>query len=78
MNLRLSECSIEEEIEIIKIEKGHIASKLIEMGVSEKVITKIVLIAPFGDPIAIDINGFILSIRKSEAKHIIVRKINKS
>ena len=74
MNVRLSQCSIGEEIEIVKIEDGFIASKMIEMGLTEKLITKIVLIAPLGDPIAIDINGFILSIRKSEAHHVLDKK----
>ena len=74
MNIRLSDCTIGEEIEISKIEDGAIAAKLIEMGLTEKLITKIVLVAPLGDPIAIDINGFILSIRKSEAEHVLVKK----
>jgi len=76
MNVRLSDCKIGEEVEISKIEDGNIASKLIEMGLTEKLITQIVLIAPLGDPIAIDINGFILSIRKSEASKVLVKKIN--
>ncbi|MBT5439196.1 MAG: ferrous iron transport protein A [Flavobacteriales bacterium] len=76
MNVRLSDCKIGEEVEISKIEDGNIASKLIEMGLTEKLITQIVLIAPLGDPIAIDINGFILSIRKAEANQVLVKKIN--
>ena len=76
MNVRLSDCKIGEEIEISKIEDGAIATKLIEMGLTENLITKIIFIAPLGDPIALDINGFILSIRKSEAKHILVNKIS--
>ena len=48
---------------------------MIEMGLTEKLITKVVLIAPLGDPIAIDINGFILSMRKSEAQHVLVKKL---
>ena len=76
MNVRLSDCKIGEEVEISKIEDGNIASKLIEMGLTEKLITQIVLIAPLGDPIAIDINGFILSIRKAEANQLLVKKIN--
>ena len=75
MNVRLSDCKIGEQIEISKIEDGAIATKLIEMGLTEKLITQIVLVAPLWDPIAIDINGFILSIRKSEAYHVIVKKI---
>jgi ferrous iron transport protein A len=46
------------------------------MGLTEKLITQVVLVAPLGDPIAIDINGFILSIRKSEASKVLVKKIN--
>jgi ferrous iron transport protein A len=75
MDLRLSDCKIGEKIEISKIEDGAIATKLIEMGLTEKLITQIVLVAPLGDPIAIDINGFVLSIRKSEAHHVLVKKI---
>ena len=74
MSLKLSDCAIGEDIEIVKIEGGDIASKMIEMGLTEKLITKVVLIAPLGDPIAIDINGFILSMRKSEAQHVLVKK----
>jgi ferrous iron transport protein A len=74
MCLKLSDCAIGEDIEIVKIEDGDIASKMIEMGLTEKLITKVVLIAPLGDPIAIDINGFILSMRKSEAQHVLVKK----
>ena len=74
MCFKLSESTICVDIEIVKIEDGDIAPKMIEMGLTEKLITKVVLIAPLGDPIAIDINGFILSIRKSEAQHVIVKK----
>jgi ferrous iron transport protein A len=76
MNVRLSDCKIGEELKVNKIEDGDIAPKLIEMGLTENLITKIIFIAPLGDPIALDINGFVLSIRKSEAKHILVNKIN--
>ena len=76
MNVRLSDCKIGEELKVNKIEDEDIAPKLIEMGLTENLITKIIFIAPLGDPIALDINGFVLSIRKSEAKHILVNKIS--
>ena len=78
MQTNLSHCAVGEKIEIISIEYDFIATKLIEMGVTEKLQTKVVLIAPLGDPIAIDINGFILSIRKAEARKILVKKLAKS
>ena len=45
---------------------------------TENLKTRVVLIAPLGDPIAIDIKGFILSLRKSEAKKIRVKKIGQN
>ena len=74
MQKRLSDCQLGEAIEVLSIEDDFMATKLIEMGMTEHLKTKIVLIAPLGDPIAIDIKGFILSIRKSIAKKILVKK----
>ena len=74
MQTNLADCAVGEEIEILSISDDFIATKLIEMGLTENLKTKVVLIAPLGDPIAIDIKGFILSIRKSIAKKILVKK----
>ena len=68
MQKRLSDCQLGEAIEVLSIEDDFMATKLIEMGMTEHLKTKIVLIAPLGDPIAIDIKGFTLSLRKSEAE----------
>ena len=48
MNVRLSDCKIGEELKVNKIEDGDIAPKLIEMGLTENLITKIIFIAPLG------------------------------
>ena len=42
MNVRLSDCKIGEELKVNKIEDGDIAPKLIEMGLTENLITKII------------------------------------
>ena len=46
--------------------------KLLEMGClpGEKVTVR--KIAPFGDPIAISVSGYLLSLRKSEASTVLV------
>ena len=74
----LADCKVGEEVEVLSIEDDFIATKLIEMGMTENLKTRVVLIAPLGDPIAIDIKGFILSLRKSEAKKIRVKKIGQN
>lgn len=76
MQMNLSDCKVGQEIEIVSITDDFIATKLIEMGLTEHLKTKVVLIAPLGDPIALDIKGFILSIRKSTAQNIVVKKVS--
>ncbi len=49
--------------------------KLLEMGCVPGETVHISLIAPFGDPIAINISGYTLSLRRSEASAIVVAPI---
>jgi ferrous iron transport protein A len=49
--------------------------KLIEMGCLPGETVKLTNIAPFGDPIAIEVSGYLLSLRKQEASTVVV-KIN--
>ncbi len=51
--------------------------KILDMGITPG--TKILLknIAPLGDPIEITLRGYNLSIRKSEAKNVFVKKEEK-
>ncbi len=50
--------------------------KFIEMGCLPGEIVKLVNIAPFGDPIAIEVSGYVLSLRKQEASTVIVTLLN--
>ncbi|MGL4597408.1 MAG: FeoA family protein [Bacteroidia bacterium] len=54
----------------------EISAKLLEMGCipGEKVLLE--KKAPTGDPIAINLSGYVLSLRLSEAKAVQIRKIN--
>jgi len=46
--------------------------KLIEMGCLPGTEVSVDLVAPFGDPIAIGVSGYCLSLRKSEAACIMI------
>ncbi len=48
------------------------ALKLLEMGCTPGELVKLDRIAPLGDPIAISVSGYMLSLRKSEASTILV------
>jgi ferrous iron transport protein A len=58
---------------IAGIEDGAISNKLMEMGCIPGTPISVEFRAPGGDPIAFNIDGYILGLRKSEANYIIVR-----
>ncbi len=65
-----------EQAVIVDISSKEIPLKLIEMGCLPGCIVELIQIAPFSDPLYLDINGTHLAIRKDTAKHIIVEKQN--
>jgi len=51
---------------------GEVRKRLIDMGLVRGCSFEVVRKAPLGDPIEIKVNGFLLSLRLEEARHIIV------
>ena len=51
----------------------EVSLKLLEMGCLPGEIIQVKNIAPFGDPIAISVGGYVLGLRISEASSVIVR-----
>ena len=66
----LSTMKVGSKSEIIEIENSSIKSKLIEMGFLVGRSLEVVFKAPLGDPIAIEINSTVISLRKDEAAFI--------
>lgn len=56
---------------------GPLKRRLIDMGITPGVKMKIKKFAPLGDPIEIELRGYELSIRRSEAKNIFVKPCGK-
>jgi len=54
---------------------GAVHRRLLDMGLVKGSIIEVRKIAPLGDPIEIRIRGYNLSLRKSEAEKIQVRRI---
>ena len=69
---KLSDIAIGKEYIIDTINDDELAQKLLEMGCTpgEKVVVE--RKAPFNDPIAVVVSGFMLSLRKEDAQQIIV------
>ncbi len=51
---------------------AEVHRRLTDMGITPGVKVKVCRLAPLGDPIQIEVRGYKLSIRKSEAAFIIV------
>ena len=61
---------------VIKIEGGGaIRRRLLDMGAVSGTLIEIERVAPLGDPIAVKIRGYHLTLRKEEAERIKVRAV---
>lgn len=54
----------------------HIPLKLLEMGCLPGNTVELVQVAPFSDPMYLNINGSHLAIRKETAIHILIETVN--
>lgn len=69
----LDELGVGESGVVISIgSSGALRRRIIDMGITPGAQVVLRKVAPFGDPIEINIRGYELSIRKSEAKEILV------
>jgi ferrous iron transport protein A len=72
---RLSDIKVGQKVVIVSFEKNDIFLKLMEMGCVPGEFIKIEQKAPLGDPIAISVSGYSLSLRLDEAQNIFVEEI---
>lgn len=69
----LDHIDLQQVVEIVSVDHSPISSKLTEMGLVSGQMIKTLFKAPFGDPIAIELNGSVLSLRLEEAQFIEVK-----
>ncbi len=71
----INDLSVGESALILKINcDGAMKRRLIDMGITPGVKVKLHKIAPLGDPLELKLRGYMLSIRRSEAKNIFVKR----
>jgi len=75
LQLTLAHLKRGERAIIIDVSSIHIPLKLLEMGCLPGNDVKLVQVAPFADPMYLNINGSHLAIRKETAMHILIEKI---
>ena len=75
---KLSQLEIGQSAIIDSFTDKNMSLKLLEMGCTPGEIVTLDRIAPMGDPIAIKVSGYLLSLRKEEASTVLVSIINKN
>lgn len=68
MKYKLSDISNGQSVIVSDIEASDLRVKLMEMGLVTGKQLRVLYRAPFGDPIAVDVEGYILSLRSDEAR----------
>ena len=69
--MTLTELKIGEKAIVESISDSDLGKRLMELGVLPGEEIKVEFVAPLGDPIAVSVSGCQLSLRKSDAEHII-------
>ncbi len=76
MDMLLSECKKGTRASVVGVTGDpRIKQRLMVMGITPGVDIEVVKFAPLGDPMELDIRGYSLSIRKSEASTVIVKPL---
>lgn len=56
--------------------KGKIRTRILDMGLTRGTQVKVIRVAPFGDPIEFEVRGYNLSLRKEEARQVMVQELH--
>lgn len=73
--MTLDKLNKKREAIVKSIAENGISAKLAEMGLFPGQHVQVIFKAPFGDPIAVDIEGYTLSLRKEEASLVEVQLV---
>ncbi len=72
-NIKLNDLKIGKKATVVSIgSSGALRRRIIDMGITPGAVIYMRKTAPFGDPLEINIRGYELSLRKSDAEQIIV------
>lgn len=76
MELSDLQCGDHGEVVGFKESSGFYRQKLLSMGLTPNTPFMLVRMAPLGDPVEIRVRGYSLSLRKSEAIVLLVKKVS--
>lgn len=75
-NLRLNQVRVGRTVRVVRVHgEGALRQRILDMGLTKNAEVKVLKMAPFGDPIEMEVRGFELSLRKAEAACVEVESI---
>ncbi len=75
ISFTLADLRVGDQARISQFTDAEIGLKLLEMGCVPGASVKLVRFAPWGDPLAFECNGSIISIRNAEARTVDVERM---
>ena len=73
----LAQLAVGSRASVLRIEGAdELACRLMEMGLTPGVELRVVGVAPLGDPLELELRGYRLSVRKSEAMRVEIEMTN--
>lgn len=71
--LTLAQVAVGQTVRVVEVlGDDHLAARIMEMGLIDGQMVRVLGVAPLGDPIDLEVQGFRLSLRKSEAARVTV------
>lgn len=75
--MTLKDARVKDTVKVLKVEgTGPIRRRIMDLGITKGVEIYIRKVAPLGDPFELTVRGYELSVRKEDAKMIIVEKLS--
>jgi ferrous iron transport protein A len=75
--MTLKDARVKDTVKVLKVEgTGPIRRRIMDLGITKGVEIYVRKVAPLGDPFELTVRGYELSVRKEDAKMILVEKIS--
>ena len=74
MSLPLSELAVGQSGVVLGFEyEDNMTDRLMQLGIIEGVEIEVIRVAPYGDPIELNVAGYALSMRKADAEIVLIQ-----
>ena len=79
VGMRLADIRCGETARVIGVSgEGHLRKRILDLGFTRGAVVRLIRIAPLGDPVEVELRGYRLTVRKSEAAGIELEPLSDS